>query len=329
MSSKRKVASVKRELISKSRESALAAVQVFNNPLITFKSEMFIVNMVIAWTYLLHAYYRSQKIEYRYYELLPSGRKKFDKTKHGADKYWELERCLNDTYSPVDKDAANNLQFLIGLRHEIEHQMTTRIDDALSARFQAACLNFNDLIKKLFGDEYGIDKHLSFSLQFTSLSDKQTQSMESYKDILPAHIARFVEDYDGQLSVDEYNSQRYAYRVLFTQKTVNHPGQADKVIEFVKPDSEAAKGINKTYAVIKEREKTKYLPKQIVFLMRSEGYIKFNMNDHTNLWKKMDARNETKGYGVKVVNAWYWYENWLTIVRQHCIGNKRRYRVDS
>ena len=45
---KRKLFSVKDELIRKSREAALAAVQVFNNPNITFKSEIFIVMMVIA-----------------------------------------------------------------------------------------------------------------------------------------------------------------------------------------------------------------------------------------------------------------------------------------
>jgi len=322
----RRVGSVKQELVNKSREAALAAAQVFNNPLITFKSEMFIVNMHIAWTYLLHAYYRSQKIEYRYFQELPSGRKKFDRTKNGAHKYWELERCLNDASSPIDKDAANNLRFLIGLRHEIEHQMTSRIDDALSARFQACCLNFNDYIKKLFGDELGIDRHLSFSLQFTSLTDEQTGAMQEYKDILPAHVSKFVEGYDGSLSEDEFNSPKYAYRVLFTQKTANRPGQADKVIEFIDPSSEAAKGINTTYALIKEKEKTKYLPKQIVKMMHDEGYPKFKMVNHTNLWQKMDAKNNTKGYGVQVVNAWYWYDSWLTVVRQHCQSNKRKYQ---
>lgn len=325
MSNKKRVASVKRELIMKSREAALSAVQVFNNPLITFKSEMFIVNMIISWTYLLHAYYRSQKIEYRYHEISPSGRKKFDKTKHGADKYWELERCLNEANSPVDKDAANNIRFLIGLRHEIEHQMTSRIDDALSARFQAACLNFNDLIKKLFGDEYGIDKHLSFSLQFTSLSDEQAQAMESYKDILPAHVARFVEEYDGKLSIDEYNSPKYAYRVLYTQKTVNRPGQADKVIEFVKPGSEAAEGINITYAAIKEKEKQKYRATTIIKIMQEAGYSGFKQYQHTKLWRERDGKNPTKGYGIEVEKYWYWYESWLTLVSQHCAANKKRY----
>lgn len=328
MSRIRRVGSIKQELISKSREAALAAVQVFNNPLITFKSEMFIVNMIIAWTYLLHAYYRSQKIEYRYCEETLSGRKKFDKTKHGAYKYWELERCLNDDYSPVDKDAANNLRFLIGLRHEIEHQMTTRIDDALSARFQAACLNFNDLVKKLFGDEYGIDKHLSFSLQFTSLSDEQTGTLENYKDILPAHVSRFVEGFDGELSEEEFNSPRYAYRVLFAQKTANRPGQADKVIEFLSPESEVAQGMNVTYAINKEKEKTKYVPSKIVSMMNEEGYSRFKLQNHTVLWQQHDAKKPTKGYGVQIENRWYWYENWLAIVRQHCASNKRKYQED-
>ena len=118
----RRVGSIKSELLHKSREAALAAVQIFNNPNITFKAESYVVLMIISWTYLLHAYYRGQKIEYRYFTQT-GRRRKFDKTKHGAEKYWELERCLNEQKSPIDKATVQNLRFLIGLRHEIEHQM--------------------------------------------------------------------------------------------------------------------------------------------------------------------------------------------------------------
>lgn len=110
----RTVGSVSNELLKKSREAALAAVQVFNNPAITFKSEIFVVMMVISWTYLLHAHFRKQGIEYRYFKVTGT-RKRFDRTSKGAFKYWELERCLNDRASPVDKATANNLRFLIGL----------------------------------------------------------------------------------------------------------------------------------------------------------------------------------------------------------------------
>jgi hypothetical protein len=110
----RRIGSIKSELVCKSREAALAAVQIFNNPNISFKAESYIVLMMIAWTYLLHAYYRSQKIEHRYFKD-QGNRRKFDRTKKGAYKYWELERCLNDDNSPIDKDTANNLRFMIGL----------------------------------------------------------------------------------------------------------------------------------------------------------------------------------------------------------------------
>ena len=86
---KRRIGSIKDELISKSKEAALSAVKIFNDPLIKFKSETFIVLMTIAWSYLLHAFFRSKGIEYRYFEQ-HGKRRFFDKTKRGAYKYWEL-----------------------------------------------------------------------------------------------------------------------------------------------------------------------------------------------------------------------------------------------
>ena len=120
---RRSIGSLRQELVLKSREAALTAIRVFNDPQVSFKSETFIVLMMIAWTYLLHAYYRGKGIEYRYFKQRPK-RRVFDRTKHGAFKYWELERCLDHDETPIDRDTANNLRFLVCLRHEIEHQMT-------------------------------------------------------------------------------------------------------------------------------------------------------------------------------------------------------------
>lgn len=320
----RRIGSVKSELVKKSREAALAAVQIFNNPNITFKSETYVVLMVVAWTYLLHAHYRGKNIEYRYFEK--SGKKRvFHKTKHGAHKYWELERCLNESKSPVDKSTANNLRFLIGLRHEIEHQMTTRIDDILSARFQACCLNYNKYIKKLFDDSLGIEQHLSFSLQFSTISTEQKDMLKDHPE-LPAHIQGFIKGFDDNLSDEEFGDQRYAYRVLFVPKTANRKGQADHVIEFVKSDSPLADAVNKQYAVIKETEKNKYLPKQVVELMQATGYPRFSLHYHTQLWKSLDGKNPANKYGTKVAGTiWHWYETWVTDVRKHCEANKAKY----
>ena len=313
----RRVGSIKSELVKKSREAALSAVQVFNNPNILFKSETYVVLMIISWTYLLHAYFRDKGIEYRYFERIGK-RRIFQKTKHGSYKYWELTQCLNRSECPLDKYTSKNLLFLIELRHEIEHQMTSRIDDILSARFQACCLNYNQYIKKLFGENFGIDRHLSFSLQFSTISLEQKNLLEEYRD-LPANIQCFIKNFDKDLSEDEFESPLFAYRILFIQKTANHKGQADRMIEFIKDGSPLAEALNKEYIVIKDTEKRKYLPKQVVDLMKEEGYKNFSVHYHTKLWKDLDGKNPAKGYGALVAGkVWHWYDTWIDEVKKHC-----------
>ncbi|MFA5000733.1 MAG: DUF3644 domain-containing protein [Candidatus Paceibacterota bacterium] len=319
----RKVGSIKNELLQKSRESMLSAVQIFNNPNINFKSESFIVLAIISWTYLLHAHYREKKVEYRYFDQ-GEQRKRFHLTKNGAYKYWELERCLNEKRCPIDKISIANLLFLIGLRHEIEHQMTTRIDDLLSARFQACCLNYNKYLKSLFPKQNSIEKYLSFSLQFSSLSEEQIDQLNDYKD-LPKNISLFIEQYDERLPEDIFNDSKFSYRVLFVPKTANRKGQADRVIEFVNPESEIAKGLSREYWAIKDREKPKFLPSRICKEMQNLGYKKFNMQHHTKLWQSEDAKNQDKGLGVLLEKTWYWYENWFDFVKKHCEANKNLY----
>lgn len=320
---KRQTWSIKEELLVKSREAMLSAVQIFNNPNVQFKSETFIVLSTIAWTYLLHAYYRSINVEYIYHRVV-NGRKQFDRTKRKAFKFWELERCLDCDSSPIEHIVASNLRFLIGLRHEIEHQMTNKIDTYLNARFQACCLNYNATIKSMFDSRYGIDKHLSFSLQFSSIKDEHAAQLRQFTD-LPKNISTYINAFDEELSEQEFNDSRFAYRVLYVPKIVNKKGQADKVIEFLKADSAEAQHINKEYVVIKDREIKKHLPTQIWKAMQEKGFTKFGVHQHTVLWKSLDAKAPGKGYGVQVEKMWYWYDKWADLVQQHCIDNSILY----
>ncbi len=203
--------------------------------------------------------------------------------------------------------------------------MTTRIDDVLSARFQACCLNYNEYVKNLFGVDNGIEKHLSFSLQFSTISTEQKGLLEEHPG-LPANIQGYITNFDAELSDEEFSNPRYAYRILFIPKTVNRKGQADRVIEFVKSDSPLAEAVNKDYVVIKETEKKKYLPKQVVDLMKEEGYKSFSLYYHAQLWKSLDAKSRTKNYGTLVAGKiWHWYEGWVDVVRKHCQENREKY----
>lgn len=321
----RTVGSLASELIAKAREAALCAIRVFNDPHVSFKSETYIVLMTIAWTYLLHAHYRRTGVEYRYFTQ-KGKRRKFDRTKLGAFKYWELERCLNDKLSPIEKDTANNLRFLIGLRHEIEHQMTRSLDNFLGGRYQACALNFNAYIKKLLGKRHGLDSNLTYSIQFIELSEEQL-SGPSPQASIPERLRTYVTEFDAALTHDEYNSPHYSYRLLFKRKLVNRPGQADRVVEFIDPNSELAKAIDKEYWVKKEVERAKFTATHVAKEVQKAGFPKFRIQpEHVNMWRSEDAKNPAKGYGTKVEGSWYWYENWIKRCIELCTLAGDQYR---
>lgn len=318
----RRFRSLATELVKKAREALLTAVQIFNNPQIEFKSELFIVSTIIAWTYLLHAYYRKQGIEYRRFTA-GTKRRRFLRTKHGAIYRWSLEECLDCPQCPLEDIVKKNLRFLIGVRHEIEHQMTTRIDDQLSAKFQAAALNFNTSLKGLFGVKYGLDHEQAFSIQFSGIDESTAKELLTQSD-LPKHIRSFIVQFETGLTQDEFDDPKFSYRVAFVRKTSNSKVAADKVVEFIPPDSSAAMEINKVF--LKETEKKKYRPGTIVKLMKADGYPRFGMQHHTDLWKAKDGKNPKHQYGTQVEGNWYWYEPWVNEVRKYCQENAEKYK---
>jgi Protein of unknown function (DUF3644) len=310
-------------LVAQSQDAALAGVQVFNNPLIGFKSETFIVLMNIAWTYLLHAHYRREGVEYRYYRR-QGKRRRFERTDDDGFKYWDLTRCITANESPLDGPTTKNLRFLIGLRNEITHHISPELDQYVSARYQACCLNYNRYAKEPFGVKYGIDRYLSYSLQFQNLSREQLAAPEDIA--LPPNVRSFIARFDNGLSAEDLNSDHFAYRMLFVPKLVGKAGQADEVIEFLKPDSEIAKSLNRDYLAFKEVERPKYRPTHVVELMQEEGFTHFTIQNHTDLWKELDAKDEAKGYGVWLETQWFWYGKWVDVVREHCMQYADDYR---
>jgi hypothetical protein len=313
------------ELLIKAREAMIAAVHTFNSAGLTFRAELFIVTAIIAWTYLLHAYLKREGVDYRYFKN-HSGQRVPEKTEHGEDKYWELGKCLRSKHCPLQKGVVKNLEFILALRHEIEHRSTSRIDDAVSAKLQACCINFNEAIKEFFGPQYGLERRLPLALQFVTFSSDQRAVLKKASG-LPRHIQTLVEDFHGALSPEEQADPRFAYRVAFVQRTANRPASADEAVEFIKPGSDEEKEINRV--LLKEVEKAKYRPSDVVKKMNDEGFDRFTMKSHTDLWKSLNAKDENKPYGTQVAHQWYWYENWVERVREHCKENSKRYRSGS
>ena len=309
----RTIYSEKVDLIMKAREAMLSAVQIYNNPLISFKTESFIVLSLIAWTYLLHAHYRAMRVDYRY-SIKSGRRKKYVKNPDGSIKYWDLRECISKSDCPLDKNTVNNLNFLIGLRNQIEHRKASGLDSYLSARYQACALNLNFYLKKLHGEKYGLDSNLALSLQFSELDHSQSKVIKDKEGFIPQNVISYVADFDSKLSEDEAKSDRFAYRLLFAKVLAKRKGQADRVIEFIDPKSDLAKNISKEYWIKEETEKQKFTATLVIQKVKEVGFKNFGMYQHIQFWRKHDGKNTSKGFGTMVVKTWYWYQNWIDYI---------------
>jgi hypothetical protein len=301
------------ELLIKSREAMIAAVHMFNGAGLTFRAELFIVTCIIAWTYLLHAWFKREGIDYRYKNADGS----IKKTKQGADCYWELGKCLDHPKCPVKGGAATNLEFLLDLRHEIEHRSTDRLDEQTGAKLQACCINFNEAMKGLFGAHFGLERRLPLALQFASFNVEQRELLKRNPS-LPAHIETFIDAFEHGLTPEQIADPAYRYVVAFVPMVSGKASKADMAVEFVKADSDEAREVNRV--LLKEVDRPRYTASEVVQKMKSEGYPGFSLHAHTTLWQELDAKKPGLGYGKQgdYANTWVWYDRWLERVRAHC-----------
>ncbi|NOJ40564.1 DUF3644 domain-containing protein [Bradyrhizobium australiense] len=311
------------ELIAKSREAMISAIQSYNNPRVSFRSEIFVVLSMIAWTYLLHAYYRKQNISYYYYSI-KDGVYVVEKTAAGQLKLWDLAKCLREQQCPLDDATKANLDFILNLRHEVEHRSTGNIDQKVASKLQATALNFNTTLAKLFGSEYRIDTEFGVAIQMASFAQDQAKALYGNADILPT-IEGVIDDYDRGVPDDIYRDVRYAFKIVFVEQACNREGQADQVVTFVRAGTETADSIQRV--LVREKEKPKYKPSSIVKEMRRAGFHRFSLHHHTELWKRYDAKNPKNGYGVLLSDSqWYFYENWLELVKHELEAAGDQYR---
>lgn len=299
------------------QEAMISAISVFNNPSIKFKSEIFIVNICIAWTYLLHAYYLDLGVDIRYKnkngEIL--------KTRYGQEKFIDLDRCLSHPICPLDSGSKNNLLFLIEIRHEIEHRGSDQIDKFLAPKFQANSLNFNRYISSLLGEEYEIATRLPFSIQMSEfVFDKALKAKKEAT--LPKELVVVQQAFESRLTYDEYNDSNYAYRIHILPRAANRIGGADEILQIARSEEDISKVAT---VILKHAEKPKFYQREVLDYVHSSGYPRFNQHHFQQFWKSIEAKKKGKGYGVLIKTQWFWYETIFEPVLKHCEMNSRIY----
>ena len=130
-------------ILESSINSALLAVEVYNKPRTSFRSEAFISLMIISWTRLFHAHF-NHTIGNKYYYKKKSGRYEII---DGEKKTWELSTCIRK-YGNLSEPVRKNLEFFIKLRNKVEHRHidTREVDAIIFGECQALLYNSGYLI---------------------------------------------------------------------------------------------------------------------------------------------------------------------------------------
>ncbi len=239
-------------LVIKAHDSALLSLDIYNRPATIFKSEGFIVMMIIAWTALLHAIFQKSGIKYNYID--EEGKDIF---RDGDLKAWELTRCIKEFYKEENNPIKKNLEFMIGLRHKIEHRFAPKIDNHVGGECQSLLLNFDELLINQFGNYYSLRDLLVFPLQTTNF--KNEGRMDVIKKFQGKHydeIKEYIDTYRESITDDIYKDPKFSFRVYLVPKLGNHKNSSDMSMEFVKYDPnnpEEMSSQKQLVAMIKEK----------------------------------------------------------------------------
>ena len=285
-----------KKLVLKSREAALLAVSIYNNPQTMFKTYAYIVNMCIAWTSLFHAIFEKKKIKYFY-------KKKGQRLEYykvdGEYKAWELSKCCEEYYKDIMIPSRANIETLIKLRNKIEHRFLPELDSHVFGECQSCLFNYEKLLISEFGSEHAINSSLAFGLQFSEVYEKeQLRSMKSMKAKEIRNIREYLDEYRRNYNDDILESMEYSFRVFLIPQTGNNINSSDRSVEFIKESDlgeEEYKKLKKDITLIKNKRipvsnDDKMRAGIVVRQVNENVDFKFTQYHHTCCWKYYNVR---------------------------------------
>ena len=287
-----------KSILDASIDSALLAVEIYNKPRTTFRSEGFITMMIMAWTRLLHAHFNNTIGDKYYYKKRNNRYEMVD----GERKAWELSTCIKK-HGSMESGVESNLNFFIKLRNKIEHRHIEKreIDTLIFGECQSLLFNYESKLIEFFGSSYSINEALVYSLQFSQIrTQKQEQANRSALSKDLSEIVSFVVKYRNTLDEKTYNSREYSIKLIQIPK-ISNTNRADAAVEFVRWDalSDEDKAAYEQLTVIIKDKTVKIEAANVGRLKSSEVIKKINgtlnrkaitQNLHVCLYKLFEIR---------------------------------------
>ena len=288
-----------KELITKSRDSAVLGVDIYNKPATKFRSYGFIVMMSIAWTSLFHAIFERQGIKY-FYRKKNSNRYVYV---DGEKKAWDLNKCIKEYFKDLNPPSRQNLKFFVSIRNQIEHKFLPALDPEIYGECQALLLNYEKLITQEFGHEFSLNESLAIPLQLLSINpDWRKRVLKEIQSREYRTVKEYIDTFRYSLDENVRDNSEYSFRVFLVPKIGNRQTSSDITVEFIPYDSnrpEEMEKCEKRVAFIKEKQipvvnPGKLKPGDVSQRIRDALGITFHPSTHHAwCWKYYNVRPES------------------------------------
>jgi Protein of unknown function (DUF3644) len=289
--------------VRKAVEIFKTAVLVYNNNVLSTRTETFIVLSIIAWTYLLHARLIGEGISPVYNNE--------DGTPvliDGQEKLWELSYCVERPEGGLSAGEKTNLKYLIAIRNAIEHRSAEDINDALQAKIQANALNFLKYAKEKFGMKHDFSHDLAFAIQLQALTLQSANALTGAAPVAKA-VAAVNALLEGPMTQAEFNDPAYSFRVYVVPKVTNNAKKADQAVIYSPVGSQVE-------VAIKLVERPKYRMKDAIRKLQDADGLNVSGYEFQRAWKLNDLKNPAKGLAIELGGQWFWYQEGVDRIRE-------------
>jgi hypothetical protein len=230
-----------------SKQEALLAVDLYNRSGEHRRLEAFVVQMQLAWLYLLQARFERDDVDF-YYRDLGGRRKKID----GEFMAWDLTRCIKEVFPNQDHPVRRNVEFFIGFRNKIEHRYEQLLESVIAGRAQSLIMNYEQMLTETFSKRESLADKLRFPVFLTSLTDGAVAALKEVRKRLPKVLTKYVSDYDASLTDEVRDDPRYEFRVYLVQQT-GPKTEADASMRFVRYDDLTEEGVSPGESTLAQR----------------------------------------------------------------------------
>lgn len=207
-------------MLEKSKEAFLLAIEIYNKPTIKYRVEGFSFFICNAWELMLKAY------------MIKTSGKSSIYYKDNPQRTITLENCISKIFTNSKDPLRLNLEKIITLRNTSTHFVTEEYEMVYVPLFQSCILNFNEKMRTLHAidmTEIIPQNFLTLSVSMKVLDDSQI--IAKY----PEEIAKKILDQKNDLEdIASSNNEKFAIKIEHYHFITKNK---DKATSFVKLDN--------------------------------------------------------------------------------------------